>query len=64
MTAAEPVTDPVCGMKLKPEAAAATIEQGGKTYFFCSERCAARFRANPGAYGVGPEAAPRPPRPQ
>ncbi len=39
--------DPVCGMTVDPERAKATSEHNGKTYFFCSAACAAKFRAQP-----------------
>jgi Cu+-exporting ATPase len=41
------VKDPVCGMEIDPETAAASEEHGGKTYFFCSESCHQRFVAAP-----------------
>jgi Cu+-exporting ATPase len=39
--------DPVCGMKVQPEKAAATREFQGKTYYFCGKGCAAKFDADP-----------------
>ena len=42
--------DPVCGMTVNPETAAATGEHEGTTYFFCGAHCANRFRADPAAY--------------
>jgi Cu+-exporting ATPase len=39
--------DPVCGMLVVPEKAAAKVEQDGKTYFFCSKGCAERFQREP-----------------
>ena len=39
--------DPVCGMMVDPRRPAATAEHAGKTYYFCSPRCAERFRAEP-----------------
>jgi Cu+-exporting ATPase len=39
--------DPVCGMTMKPEAAAGSFEYDGRTYYFCSTHCLDRFRANP-----------------
>jgi P-type Cu+ transporter len=42
--------DPVCGMKVDPSAAAATVEFDGKTYYFCSKGCAKKFSANPQSY--------------
>jgi len=49
--------DPVCGMASEPETAAAKREYGGKTYYFCSEGCAAKFAAEPGKFlGAAPAA--------
>ncbi len=42
--------DPVCGMKVDPAKAAATLEQDGTRYFFCGQGCAAKFRADPQKY--------------
>ncbi len=39
--------DPVCGMMVSPEKAAAQSEYQGKTYYFCSARCAERFVKEP-----------------
>jgi Cu+-exporting ATPase len=39
--------DPVCGMSVDPTKAAGKVEHGGKTYYFCSKRCAERFAAEP-----------------
>ena len=44
------VTDPVCGMRIDPDDAAATAEHEGKTYYFCSEACRDRFEADPASY--------------
>ena len=35
--------DPICGMTIDPEHAAATRTHEGTTYYFCSERCAIQF---------------------
>lgn len=43
-------TDPVCGMTVDPERAAATREHAGKQYFFCCAHCAQKFEANPQQY--------------
>ena len=43
--------DPVCGMKVQPEKAAATREHDGNTFYFCSTHCAAAFDADPHRYG-------------
>ena len=42
--------DPVCGMSVDPKKAAAKVWHGGKTYYFCSHDCHAKFMANPQAY--------------
>ena len=42
--------DPVCGMNVNPATAKHTYSHAGKTYFFCSAHCAAKFRANPDNY--------------
>jgi len=39
--------DPVCGMKVKPEKAAASYEYKGKSYFFCCPGCRTKFEADP-----------------
>jgi YHS domain-containing protein len=46
------VTDPVCGMRVDPDDAAATTEYKGTTYYFCSEVCHDAFAADPVAYAV------------
>ncbi len=44
------VIDPVCGMKVDPAKAAGSFEYRGKTYYFCSEHCLSKFKANPEAF--------------
>ncbi len=39
--------DPVCGMMVVPEKAAAKVEHAGKTHYFCSKNCAERFSLEP-----------------
>jgi Cu+-exporting ATPase len=39
--------DPVCGMMVVPEKAAAKVEHAGQTYYFCSKSCAERFSREP-----------------
>jgi Cu+-exporting ATPase len=39
--------DPVCGMKVDPSTAAASVEFEGETYYFCSKGCAKKFSQNP-----------------
>jgi len=43
--------DPVCGMKVNPEAPkGGTLEYEGRTYFFCNPKCREKFRAEPQKY--------------
>jgi Cu+-exporting ATPase len=46
------VTDPVCGMRIDPDDAAATAEHEGKTYYFCSEACRDAFVDDPASYSA------------
>ena len=39
--------DPVCGMEVNPDNAAATAQWRGKTYYFCSTHCREQFTADP-----------------
>ncbi len=50
-------TDPVCGMSVQPNRAAAYREYTGKTYYFCAQGCAKKFDAAPQKY-LGFEAVP------
>src|SRR5690606_34565971 len=58
--AAAEFIDPVCGMTVKPDSPH-QAEHDGKTWYFCSARCRARFVENPAAFlspkPVDPEAA-------
>ncbi len=47
--------DPVCGMEVKEDEAAATSTYQGKTYYFCSQACKADFDENPEEYIEKPE---------
>ncbi len=40
-------TDPVCGMPVNRNWAAATAEHSGKTYYFCIDECRQRFEKQP-----------------
>jgi len=42
--------DPVCGMTVEPERAAAKAAHGGRAYYFCSAHCAEKFDAGPEKY--------------
>jgi P-type Cu+ transporter len=46
------VEDPVCGMRIESEEAAATSEYREKTYYFCSQTCYDAFQADPTAYAA------------
>jgi len=50
-------------MSVAPERAAARLEHEGRTYYFCSARCAERFRAEPGKFLAAPGAARMQPAP-
>jgi P-type Cu+ transporter len=56
------VIDPVCGMKVDPAKAAATVEYEGASFYFCGQGCAAKFRSDPEKY-LKPKETPAPPRP-
>ncbi|NIA06514.1 MAG: YHS domain-containing protein, partial [Actinobacteria bacterium] len=42
--------DPVCGMLVDPDSAAAHVRYQGQDYHFCSSSCAEKFRSNPSTY--------------
>ena len=42
--------DVVCGMQVDPNRAAGTSQHEGKTFYFCSTLCKAKFDANPQHY--------------
>ncbi|GLV26969.1 heavy metal translocating P-type ATPase [Sphingobium sp. Cam5-1] len=44
------VRDPVCGMMVDPHGTARRAEHGGKTFYFCSSKCQAKFAADPLRY--------------
>ena len=39
--------DPVCGMDVDPQRAASTHTHNGTTYYFCSQHCVQKFKADP-----------------
>jgi Cu+-exporting ATPase len=43
------IVDPVCGMTVDPHAASNTVH-AGRTYYFCSTHCLAKFKADPEKY--------------
>lgn len=50
--------DPVCGMDVD-SSSPLRYQYGGRTYFFCSQHCLQRFRADPGRF-VSPQEKQRP----
>lgn len=50
----KPYTDPVCGMKAAADSTK-SVQHAGMTYYFCSQKCIEKFRANPEKY-VDPQA--------
>ncbi len=42
--------DPVCGMKVRPETAAGSMEHGGRTWYFCGQGCLKKFQVEPARY--------------
>src|SRR4051794_2114218 len=47
---AQTVRDPVCGMNVDPEKAAATFVHKGQTFYFCAPVCRDRFQSDPEWY--------------
>ena len=41
------VIDPVCGMTIRPEEAAATLRRGDVTHYFCAVSCKETFERKP-----------------
>lgn len=50
LEAANTVKDPVCGMDVDPHTASHRAEHAGRTYYFCSAGCRAKFVAGPEKY--------------
>lgn len=46
--------DPVCGMMVDPQKPAGKLAHNGKTYYFCSVRCAERFAKEPEKFLAAP----------
>lgn len=44
------VKDPVCGMTIESDKAAAKAQHQGKTYYFCSTQCGQKFESAPERY--------------
>src|ERR1700732_2950414 len=51
--------DPVCGMTVDPDRAAAQSLHDGRSLYFCSKGCAAKFAAAPEKYLDAPAASAR-----
>ncbi len=49
--------DPVCGMDVTPDKAAAATVHQGRTYYFCSKNCRDRFDREPDKFSSGTGAA-------
>ncbi len=47
---AEVAVDPVCGMKVEKDKAAASVEYEGDVYYFCGAMCQRKFEENPEKY--------------
>ena len=56
---AQTFRDPVCGMEVTPETAAATSEYQGRTYYFCSIADKETFDKNPEKYVMQEQNKPR-----
>ena len=46
-------TDPVCGMKVDPDAGKPSTTYKGRTYHFCSQKCHGKFETDPYFYLSG-----------
>jgi YHS domain-containing protein len=44
------VKDPVCGMQIEEKKAEGTGSYKGRTYYFCSASCKAKFEKSPDQY--------------
>lgn len=49
---AEKVRDPVCGMEIEREHAAAKTEYQGQAFYFCSPGCKTAFDKEPTRYAT------------
>src|SRR5580693_7005741 len=57
LASSAPEKDPVCGMQVDPAKPAGKVEHKGKTYYFCSARCAERFSQDAEKFLAAPGAA-------
>lgn len=51
-------TDLVCGMKVDSAKAGGSVQYRGKTFYFCSTGCAAKFKADPEKYLLPKQSTP------
>ena len=49
------VQDPVCGMMVDPDSAAASATHESREFFFCSDECRSMFEADPEVYAAKAE---------
>jgi Cu+-exporting ATPase len=49
-SATQPAKDPVCGMTVDPQTAKHRAEHAGRTWYFCSAGCRAKFESDPAKY--------------
>jgi YHS domain-containing protein len=49
-TTRKQVQDPVCKMMIDPEKAAAKIQHGDHTHYFCNVACKVKFEQDPKKY--------------
>lgn len=49
--------DPVCGMRVDPSDAVGVRTAAGRTFYFCSADCLAKFDHDPGRYTLAAESA-------
>jgi len=50
--------DPVCGMSVDPQSASGRLDHAGQNYYFCSQRCLEKFKADPSKYVKATQASP------
>ena len=55
--------DPVCGMTVSIGSDTRHAEFQGNTFYFCSEKCQTKFKADPSIYASGHDVAPKKPAP-
>jgi P-type Cu+ transporter len=48
-------TDPICGMQVEEAGNAESSDYQGRTYYFCSRDCRAKFEENPEPFAGTPD---------